>query len=208
MTDLHDRLAFFLATDALKDVQRANWTHAGARFENAAEHSWHASLLAMLFADAAPAGTDASHVQELLVVHDLVEVFAGDTPTYDEALLATEADREEAAGVRLMGLLPDDVHDRFDALWREFQAQETKEARFARAIDTLHPLVVSWGATGPAQALKTLTPTIILNRKRATIAAFPVLWALVLRLLQDAVDHGLLPPDDAIQRSDGADHAR
>lgn len=205
LPDLHSRLAFFLATDALKDVQRANWVYSSQRFETVAEHSWHATLLAMLFADAAPDGTDHSHVLDLLVVHDLVEVYAGDTPAYDEALQKTEVERELVAGERLMAMLPEGIGNRFDALWREFQAQETEEARFARAIDTLHPLIISWSEGGQGQSNTTLRPSIILNRKRPTIEAYPVLWELVLRLVQGAVDRGLLPSDEAIQRREGQD---
>jgi putative hydrolase of HD superfamily len=205
MTNLHARLAFFLATDALKELQRANWVHSTARFENVAEHSWHAALLAMLFSDAAPDGTDHSHVRDLLVVHDLVEVYAGDTPIWDDVLRASEAEREALAGAKLMAMLPEADFSRFDALWREFQAQETEEARFARAIDTLHPLVMSWTEGGHGHSNTTLTPSIILERKRSTIEAYPVLWELVLRLLQGAVDRGLLPPDETIQRREVPD---
>ncbi len=213
MTDLHARLAFFLATDALKELQRANWVHSTPWFENVAEHSWHATLLAMLFADAAPEETDHGNVLDLLVVHDLVEVYAGDTPAYDEAPRETEAERELVAGERLMALLPEGIRNRFDALRREFQGQETEEARFARAIDTLHPLIISYSQGGQGQSNATLTPSMILNRKRPTIEAYPVLWELVLRLLQGAVvrllqgavDRGALPPDDAIQGREGQD---
>ena len=79
MPDLHERLTFFLATDALKETRRANWTYTAARFETVAEHNWHTLLLAMLLADAAPEGVDHNRVRDLLIVHDLVEVYAGDT---------------------------------------------------------------------------------------------------------------------------------
>lgn len=202
MIDLHARLTFFLATDALKELQRANWVHSTPRFENVAEHSWHAALLAMLFADAAPEGTDHSHVRDLLVVHDLVEVYAGDTPIWDDILRASEAEREELGGAQLMAMLPEVVFSRFDALWREFQAQETEEARFSRAIDTLHPLVMSWTEGGHGHANAGITPSLLLERKRPTIAGYTVLWELVTRIIQDAVDRGALPPDEAIQRNE------
>lgn len=201
MIDLHARLAFFLATDALKDVQRANWVYSSARKENVAEHSWHALLLAMLFADAAPEGVDHSHVRDLLIIHDLVEVYAGDTPIEDDALRVTEAEREMAAGERLMDLLPDDVLPRFDSLWREYQVQETEEARFARAIDVLHPTIMSWSEGGLDHSTGAITPTLLLERKRPTLTAYPVLWELIVRIIQDAVDRGALPEDEMIQRS-------
>src|SRR5699024_4839544 len=101
---------------------------------------------------------DHDHVRDLLVIHDLVEVYAGDTPIWDDAARATETERELAAGERLMALLPDDVFPDFDLLWREYQAQETEEARFARAIDSLHPVIMAWAEGGPGHANPSITP--------------------------------------------------
>jgi putative hydrolases of HD superfamily len=206
MPELFDRLQFFLATDALKETRRANWIFTSARFETVAEHTWHTLLLAMLLADAAPEGIDHNHVRDLLIVHDLVEVYAGDTPVWDDALRATEAEREAAAGERLMAMLPDDIFPQFDPLWREYQAQETPESRFARAIDSLHPVLMAWAEGAHGHALKDITPTRLLERKRPTIERYPALWELVIRIVQDAVDRGALPPDDLIKRrTDAAD---
>lgn len=207
MPDLYGRLAFFLATDALKTTARANWVYSEARFETVAEHNWHALLLAMLFADAAPEGVDHNRVRDLLIVHDLVEVYAGDTPIWDDVAVATEAERERQAGERLMAMLPDDVFPRFDPLWREYQAQQTPEAWFARAIDTLHPVIMAWSGGAHGHANPDITPSRLLERKCSTIEAYPVLWGLVMRILQDAVDRGMLPADDLIQRSKDVDHA-
>jgi len=205
---LEPRLAFFFATDALKEVQRANWVYTRPRQENVAEHSWHVLLLAMLLADAAPEGVDHNHVRDLLIIHDLVEVYAGDTPIWDDALRVDEAEREMVAGERLMALLPDDILPRFDPLWREYQAQKTEEARFARAIDTLHPLLMSWSGGGHGHSNETITPAKLIERKRPTIAAYPVLWELVFRIIQDAVDRGALPADEAMQRREKPSNAR
>lgn len=207
MIDLHARLSFFLATDALKELQRANWVYSVARHENVAEHSWHTLLLAMLFADAAPDGIDHNRVRNLLIIHDLVEVYAGDTPIWDTSLRENEAEREMAAGERLMALLPDDMLPSFDPLWREYQAQETEEARFARAIDMLHPTIMSWTEGGHGHANRGITPALLLERKRQTLEEYPVLWNLLVRIVQDAVDRGALPPDEAIQRRERPDDA-
>ncbi len=198
MTSLQDRLSFFVATDRLKETRRANWIYSEPRQETVAEHVWHTSLLAMLLQDAAPEGTDHNHVRDLLVIHDLVEVFAGDTVLWDDVPLDDIDAREQAAGERLMGMLPEDQHERFDPLWREFQAQLTVEARFARAIDALHPMVMSWFPGGQGHANKTLTPTRILTRKRPAIEPFPKLWELANWLVQQAVDQGLIPADEMV----------
>lgn len=198
MTSLQDRLSFFVATDRLKETRRANWIYSEPRQETVAEHVWHTSLLAMLLQDAAPEGTDHNHVRDLLVIHDLVEVFAGDTVLWDDVPLDDIDAREQAAGERLMGMLPEDQYERFDPLWREFQAQVTVEARFARAIDALHPMVMSWFPGGQGHANKTLTPTRILTRKRPAIEPFPKLWELANWLVQQAVDQGLIPADEMV----------
>lgn len=200
-----ERLAFFLATDALKEISRANWVRSGARTETVAEHCWHVTLLAMLFADAAPEGTDHDHVRNLLTIHDLVEVYAGDTVFWDDVPLADVGQREHAAGERLMAMLPESQRPRFDPLWREFQAQETVEARFARAVDVLHPLLVSWSLRGKGHQNTTLSPVRILSRKRPFLEAFPPLWELAQQVVQDAVNHGLLPPDEMVARQETLD---
>lgn len=201
MTSLHDRLTFFVTADRLKETQRANWIYTAPRQETVAEHTWHASLLAMLLQDTAPDGTNHNHVRDLLTVHDLVEVFAGDTVLWDDVPLDDVEAREHAAGERLMQMLPQDQYDRFDPLWREFQAQITIEARFARAIDALQPMVISWFPGAKGHANKTLTPTRILTRKRPFIEPFPELWALAQWLVQQAVDQGLIPGDEMVNAS-------
>lgn len=205
LPDLHSRLAFFLATDALKELQRANRVHASLRQETVAEHSWHATLLAMLFEDAAPDGIDHDHVRDLLTIHDLVEVYAGDTPLWNDDLSGSADERERAGGTRLMAMLPGSVRERFDPLWQEFQDQSTPEAQFARAIDSLHPLIVSWTEGAQGHPERRMTPAWLLERKRPTIERYPLLWSLVQDILQGAVDRGLLPPDEAIQRREKPD---
>lgn len=204
MSALKDRLSFFVATDALKTTYRANWIYSEPRTESVAEHTWHTTLLAMLLADAAPEGTDHDHVRNLLTIHDLVEVYAGDTALWDDVPLDDVDARELAAGERLIAMLPESQRDRFDLLWREFQAQQTIEARFARAIDSLHPMVTSWFPGAPGHANKTLTPTRILARKEPFLASFPLLWELAHWLVQAAVNQHLIPADTMIQRTEGA----
>jgi putative hydrolase of HD superfamily len=202
MSKLQARLAFFLATDELKELNRANCVYRSARLETVAEHSWQATLLAMLCADAAPPGVDHDRVRDLLTVHDLVEVFAGDTPLWDAQLCDSEDVRERKAGERLMALLPPDARARFDPLWREFQAQKSPEARFARAIDCLHPIIVSYTEGARGHPDYGLTAEQLLGWKRCTIADYPLLWELALEIVQGAVDRGQLPAGDVFQQHD------
>ena len=197
MIALAQRLEFFAATDKLKSIQRANWIREDKRFETVAEHVWHTSLLAMLFADAAPEGTDHHRVRDLLIVHDLVEVYAGDVPIWDQHDADDLHAREHAAGVRLTALLPQDQRARIDSLWREFQDQQTREAQFARAIDAIHPMIMSWfpPGIGHARAFQ-LTPTAIIDRKRPLLQPYPALWQLAQWLVVQAVEQGFIPADD------------
>lgn len=207
MSSLQDRLSFFVATDALKETRRANWIWSEPRQETVGEHVWHCTLLSMLLADTAPEGTDHDHVRDLLVIHDLVEVFAGDTVLWDDVEERDVATREERAGERLIAMLPHSQQVRFDPLWREFQAQETIEARFARAIDALHPMIMAWYPGSQGHANKTLTPTRILSRKQPFLEPFPALWTLGQWLVQQAVDRELILADEMMSRSEEDAHA-
>lgn len=195
MPDLFRLLDFFAATDGLKHIQRANRVMDGSRQETVAEHTWHATLLAMLFADAAPDGTDHNRVRDLLTIHDLVEIHAGDTVIWDNVPDADVAAREATAATRLFSTLDDTRRAQFETLWREFEAQKTTEARFARAIDSLHPMIMSWGPSGIGHPNPALRPSIVLARKRPMIEPFPDLWKLAQSLVQSAADRGLIEPD-------------
>lgn len=196
MSDLRDRLDFFVATDVLKAERRSTWIRDEPRFETVAEHVWHTTLLAMLFADAAPKGTDHNKVRDLLIVHDLVEVYAGDIPVWDQHGQDGIEDREWAAGEKLTAMLPPDQRGRIDPLWQEFQRQESLEARFARAIDALHPMIVSWypPAIGHERAAQ-LTAERIIERKRPDIEEFSQLWQLAQWLVLQAIRQGFLQED-------------
>lgn len=195
MTDADKLLDFFLATDTLKVIERENRVLDGSRHETVAEHCWHVTLLAMTLADAAPPETDIDHVVNLLTVHDLVEVYAGDTVIWWEADEAEVDARERAAAERLFAKLPDDARPRFAELNAEFMAQETVEARFARALDALHPLLMTWGTRGVGHVRADLTVARIAAKKKPLIGPFPQLWALAEQVLAEAVARGLLAPD-------------
>lgn len=201
MSELIQRLKFFSETDKLKSITRANWIREDKRFESVAEHVWHTTLLAMIFSDAAPEGIDHNRVRDLLTVHDLVEVYAGDVPIWDQHAGDGVESREMSAGERLSALLPLDIRQRIDPLWREFQAQQSEEARFARAIDSLHPMIVSWfpPAIGHARAFQ-ISPAAIIERKSPLIQPYPALWDLAQWLILQAVEQGFIPEDDASQR--------
>src|SRR4051794_25549492 len=126
---LSQQLAFIVEADKLKGIIRRTPLTDGSRLENSAEHSWHLSLAAMTLAEYAPAGLDLRRVLELLTVHDLVEIDAGDTFAYDTAGHETKAQRERDAAARIFGLLPADQALRLRECWDEFEMRETAEAK-------------------------------------------------------------------------------
>jgi len=190
---LDRHLAFLLTADRLKQVVRRNRLHDGSRNENSAEHSWHLTLMALTLAEHAPAGTDTARVIEMLIVHDVVEIEAGDHWVLDGNAEAVAA-KEAVAAERLFGLLPADQRDRFHALWTEYEARQTEEARFARALDSLHPMLLVWGPGGSDEVHAPVTAGFMRDYKRAALEPYPELWALAERLLDDAVGRGALKP--------------
>lgn len=149
MRDRLDRqLAFLIEADRLKRIDRASWITGRIRRENSAEHSWHLTLFALTLADQAPDGVRIDRVIRMLILHDLVEIDAGDAPvhgTYDSEALALA---EQAAADRIFGLLPDDLAAEFRALWDEFEAAESPDAVFAKSLDRFQPPVLNLHSEG------------------------------------------------------------
>ena len=131
-------MAFLMEADRLKAITRATRNHDG-RFENSAEHSWHLALFAMVLGEHAPEGVDRLRVIRMLLIHDLVEIDAGDAPIFGEVDETAKEAEERAAARRLFGLLPEDQGTELLALWEEFEANETPDARFAKSLDRFQP---------------------------------------------------------------------
>lgn len=194
------QLDFLLTCDRLKAVQRTTRLHDGSRFENSAEHSWHLALMALTLAEYAPAGTDMEQVMRLLLVHDLVEIGAGDLH-FDAAAKALNQQHaaEAQAAAQLFALLPEAQAAEFTALWQEFEARHTPEARFARALDALQPMLLTWGQTadgagglGCTETFPELTVQRVLELKRSALAEFPQLWQAAQALMAGAAAAGIV----------------
>ena len=191
------QLRFFLETDRLKDVLRQTRLAGGGRRENSAEHSWHLAILALVLAEHAPSALDSTRVLRMLLVHDIVEVDAGDTFIYDHEGQAGKLERERVAADRLFGLLPDDQARDLRCLWEEFEARVTPEARFAAALDRLAPLLLNFVNAGgtwrehqvPASRVRAVTAQVA--------EGAPGLEEFVGSLLSAALDRGWLEEDPA-----------
>ncbi|MGY4397255.1 putative hydrolase of HD superfamily [Sphingomonas sp. UYAg733] len=157
-TPLVRQIAFLTEIDALKSVMRQSPLIDRSRRENSAEHSWHLALFALVLAEGEP-GVDAATVIRMLLIHDIVEIDAGDAPIHGTHDLDALALAERAAAARIFGLLPDAQRDAMLALWSEFEAGETANARFAKGLDRLQPLLLNtltgggtWTENGVSEA--------------------------------------------------------
>lgn len=184
---LQQQLAFLREIEKLKGITRANRTLDG-RQENSAEHSWNVALMALVLGDYAECPLDLFKVVKLLLIHDLVEIEAGDTWLF-AADQHTKVALEEAAAVQLYALLPAHQQAEYLQLWREFEARTTPEAQFAAAIDGLQPLLNHLLTGDPADAI--ITANQVLAKKRFIQQCVPKLWALVEQLIEESAARGL-----------------
>ena len=177
------QLAFVVEIDRLKSVLRQTPLCDGSRRENSAEHSWHLAIMAMLLAEHADAAVNATRAVRMLLVHDLVEIDAGDTFAYDATANVGRADRERIAAERIFGLLPDDQGAELRALWEEFEAQESTDARFAVALDRMQPLLNNHHSSGGSWVVHGVSRSQVLARMRPIQDAIPAAWPVVLDLV-------------------------
>jgi len=193
-TRLERQLAFVLEIDRLKEVLRRTYLTGSPRRENSAEHSWHVAVMAVVLAEHADEPVDPARVVKMLLVHDIVEVDAGDTYVYDETAVATRAAREERAAARLFGLLPPDQAGELAALWREFEARGSADARFAGALDRLMPVLHNVATGGRSWREHGITADRVVARNRTIADGSAALWEYARRLIERAVADGVLAP--------------
>ena len=186
------QIAFLVEADKLKSIVRRTPLIDLSRLENSAEHSWHLVLVIMVMREYGPEQIDWMRVMEMVTVHDLVEIDAGDVSTYDVDSFAAKALREEAAADRIFGLLPPDQGLHFRALWDEFEAHATPEARFANAVDRLQPLIQNAHACGGSWRTQTLLRGQVLNRMAPIEASLPDVWPHVLDVIESFCEAGVL----------------
>jgi putative hydrolase of HD superfamily len=194
-----DRLArqleFILELDRLKGIERRSWLLHSERRENSAEHSWHLAIMAMVLTEHAAEPVDRGKVIEMVLVHDVVEIDAGDTFRYDTAGQADKEERERRAADRLFALLPADQGARMRQLWDEFEARQTAEARFAAALDRLMPMLHNLHGNGRGWREHGVTADRVLATNAVMAEGAPALWEVARALVQEAVAQGVLPAE-------------
>lgn len=200
MTRLEDQIAFVVEIDKLKGVLRENPTANGERRENTAEHSWQLAMAAMVLAEHANEPVDVALVVRMLLVHDLVEIDAGDTFVYltmDAAGRDEQNQREQVAAERIFGLLPPDQGAEMRATWDEFEAAQTAEARFAKAVDRLAPMLLNRASGGGSWKRHSIDPAQTHRLVEAQMTAgSAALTSYAHELIDRSVADGLYTVDE------------
>lgn len=187
------QMQFLKEADKAKSVFRRNRVLHGERPENDAEHSWQLALMAVVLSEHASPKVDVLHVVRMLLIHDLVEIDAGDTFAFDQAAVLTQREREERAAERIFGLLPADMAEEMRAVWEEFECQETPEARFAGAMDHLGGGVVpNCHHQGGCWREAEVTVERVKARNCAIAAGSPTLWEYAEGLIDEVQQEGFL----------------
>ena len=190
---LKRQIDFVLELDQLKAVLRRSYLLNQERRENSAEHSWHVAMLANVLVEYADEPVDVDRVILMLLLHDIVEIDAGDTMVYDTAARAGRAKREAAAAKRIFGLLPDDQAESLGGLWREFEECESPEARFARSLDRLMPLLHNLHTGGRTWKENGIRKHQVLEVNAQIEKGSSRLWQYVRTLIEEAAERGDLP---------------
>jgi putative hydrolase of HD superfamily len=188
------QIAFLVEVDRLKEVLRQTMVLQSRRRENTAEHSWHVALLAMTLHEYANEPVDLLHVIKMLLVHDIVEIDAGDTFAFGDQ--SHKAADEEAAALRIFGLLPPDQRAEYIGLWHEFDARQTPASHFANAMDRLMPALHNYNGEGGTWRLHKVNWQQVLGRMKPIGDGSTALYAWLYPLLEEARDRGdiLTPP--------------
>jgi putative hydrolases of HD superfamily len=194
---LRRQLLFLIEADRLKTVIRGNRIADASRRENTAEHSWHLALFALVLEEYAVGPIDIGRVVQMLLLHDLVEIECGDTPLFDTQRALDQAERERLAADKLFGLLPTDQGPAMRLVWEEFEAAETPDAKFAKALDRLQPILLNHVVGGGTWIDYAVDETRERAMTHRIAHGAPALWAAAETVFADAVANGWLrPPPD------------
>ena len=176
MDRLEQQFEFIREIDKEKFIGRQTYLSDGKRKENDAEHAWHMAIMTILLSEYANEESDVLKTVTMLLIHDIVEIDAGDTYAYDEEAKKTQKEREQKAAERIFGLLPPDQGEKFKKIWEEFEARETKEARFARTMDNLQPVMLNDATDGKAWVEHGVHLEQIMKRNQNTAEGSETLW--------------------------------
>lgn len=193
--DLLQQIAFIKEIDKIKYIERRTKLFNSDRRENDAEHSWHLALMALVLAEHANESIDILKVLKMLLIHDLVEIDAGDTFLFDTTKDHDNTTEERTAASRIFGLLPDKQAEEFIAIWEEFEAKQTNEAKFARSMDRLEPLLQNFSNKGGTWQEFNVRYSQVLEKQNVHEAISTTIDHFAKDLLQQSVAQGILQED-------------
>lgn len=190
---LRRQLEFSLEIDKEKNIFRQTHLSGHGRNENDAEHAWHMAIMAYLLREYANEEVDISKVMLMCLIHDIVEIDAGDTYAYDEEALKTQKAREDAAKERIFSLLPEDQKKELTTLFDEFEENQTAESRYAHAMDNLQPLILNHSNGGSDWIEHGVSASTVYGRQQKTKLGSEKLYEVTDRILQENIRKGVLP---------------
>ena len=197
---LRQQMDFCREIDKEKEVFRQSYLCSGNRRENDAEHAWHAALMAVILEEYANEKVDLLKTITMLLIHDVVEIDAGDTYAYDVEGLKSQAEREAKAAERIYGMLPEDQREHMLALFREFEEGESPEARFAKALDNVQPVMQNDASGGKDWREKGIHLSQAIERQRRTARGSQILWDEVSKpMIQKNIDAGNIVGDVSLE---------
>lgn len=192
---LQQQLDFIMEIDKLKNVYRQSYVSDGSRHEEDADHSWHLALMCLLLSEYANEDIDVLRTMSMVLIHDIIEIDAGDTYAYDEVGNATKRKREEKAADRIFNILPQDQAKYLRELWEEFEEGKTNEARFAITLDKVQPLMLNDATNGRAWQEHGVRLSQIMERNKTTSNGSEVLWKYSKMLIDKNVEKGKIVED-------------
>ena len=195
MERLDQQLSFIVELDKLKNILRQTLLTDRSRRENSAEHSWHLATAAVVLSEYAHEPVGLNRVIRMLLVHDVVEIDAGDTFAFDAAANLDKSDREQLAAKRIFGLLPPEQGNELRALWEEFEAVATPDAQFANAVDRLQPFLQNSRTEGGTWRIHNVTRTQVMKRMEPIRLYLPRIWPRVLAFIEAAREKGWVRPE-------------
>ena len=201
MDRLKKQMEFILEVDKLKEITRQTYLSSGERKENDTEHSWHLALMCALLAEHANEKIDVLKTMTMVLIHDIVEIDAGDTYAYDTAGNETKREREVRAADRIFQLLPDDQAAYLRDLWEEFEAGDTPEAKFALTLDKVQPVMLNAASGGKSWKEHQVEVSQILKRNEHTPEGSQALWDYAEGLIMENVEKGNIKASDRMKQN-------
>lgn len=197
---LDRQIAFIVEIDRLKQVYRQTYLMDSSRKENSAEHSWHFALLAIVLAEYADEPMDVLKVVKMALIHDIVEIDAGDVFIYDRESIAHHEESERNAAERLFGILPPDQKAEYRALWEEFEARKTPEARFAAALDRVQPLLHNYYTRGKSWREHGVSSDKVFQINSRIQEGSEELWRYIRNLIEQSIEKGYLEAENKVKQ--------